>query len=567
MSRTPYKATGCFHAVRLLSLAITTSILLTGCAAIEPTSDTEWAPGGELVIPTDDVPASLAPCEVCEDESPEDAPDCGSTDIDADGVMDGCDSNLNDGPKGDADGDGVSNANEQCPGYDDATDNDGDGTPDGCDDDLQDGPQGDADGDGVDNTNDQCEGHDDFFESDGDGTVDGCDDDLRDGPEGDADGDGVNNANDQCQGHDDQVDQDGDGVIDGCDGNPNDGPNADADGDGVSNQHDACPGHNDGIDNDGDGVADGCDADPHDGPLGDADGDGVNNADDAFPNDPEESQDTDGDGVGDNGDLCPGEDDTIDDDGNGTPDCTQAPETFEPEGTNQPCDSLRVVTPDHTDPTGLALGWNLRVLRVAIVADPTFVAAHPSDWEALLTDLVLDANAYYEPQLGLRLEPVLVDALPPGSLDINATADELFNTLRGFMNTYHAGVERDYNALILGADYVGSVAGQVDCVTGAYHPDTAYLYSEYDAPRNRSSGLFFKDIPLKVFMHETAHLLAAHHHYTNCGEALTRFDTQDALAVCGVMINDIGLASFQFSPTNRLIMRSFVEEHDVGEAI
>ncbi|WP_372683445.1 choice-of-anchor U domain-containing protein, partial [Desulfosarcina sp.] len=72
-------------------------------------------------------------------------------------------------PMTDTDGDGVADANDQCPGYDDATDLDADGVPDGCDD---------SDGDGL---SDAVEGSED---TDRDGTPDYMD--------MDADGDGVN---------------------------------------------------------------------------------------------------------------------------------------------------------------------------------------------------------------------------------------------------------------------------------------------------------------------------------------------------------------------------------------
>ncbi len=60
-------------------------------------------------------------------------------------------------PLGDADGDGVCDPDDICPGSDDTVDTDGDGVPDGCD---------------------QCEGWDDTVDTDGDGVPDGCDADC-----------------------------------------------------------------------------------------------------------------------------------------------------------------------------------------------------------------------------------------------------------------------------------------------------------------------------------------------------------------------------------------------------
>ncbi len=99
----------------------------------------------------------------------------------------------------DADGDGVADHCDICPGYDDNLDGDGDGVPDGCD---------------------ICPGYDDAIDSDDDGVPDGCDccpggDDALD-----SDGDGVPDACDICEGFDDSADADEDGVPDGCDQDP-----------------------------------------------------------------------------------------------------------------------------------------------------------------------------------------------------------------------------------------------------------------------------------------------------------------------------------------------------------
>ncbi len=119
----------------------------------------------------------------------------------------------------DADGDGVPDGQDVCPGFDDSADADGDGVPDGCD---------------------ACEGFPDGVDSDGDGVADGCDlcAGFDDGE--DADGDGIPDECDVCTGSNDLIDRDGDGVPDGCD---------------------ACPGFDDDSDADGDGIADGCDFD------------------------------------------------------------------------------------------------------------------------------------------------------------------------------------------------------------------------------------------------------------------------------------------------------------------
>ena len=91
----------------------------------------------------------------------------------------------------DADGDGVPDGCDICPGFDDLVDSDGDGVPDGCDvcpgadDNL------DADGDGVPNATD-------LFPNDPTESADLDGDGIGDNADPDRDGDGVRDADDRC---------------------------------------------------------------------------------------------------------------------------------------------------------------------------------------------------------------------------------------------------------------------------------------------------------------------------------------------------------------------------------
>jgi len=178
----------------------------------------------------------------------------------------------------DSDGDGVCDADDNCPN---------DPNP------LQENGDGDADGDAC----DACpiDANDD---SDGDGVCDSddvCPNDLND----DSDGDGICDSDDACP-DDATNDTDGDGLCNKDDPCPNDFNN-DSDGDGVCDSQDNCPADNP-DDSDGDGVCDSDDACPNDNPD-DADNDGLCDSDDNFPTDPD--NDADKDGISGDIDNCP----------------------------------------------------------------------------------------------------------------------------------------------------------------------------------------------------------------------------------------------------------------------
>jgi PKD repeat protein len=155
-------------------------------------------------------------------------------DLDRDGVGNECDA--------DRDGDGADNAADAFP--DDPSewaDSDGDRVGDNRDA-FPDDPseQFDSDRDGVGDNADRCAGSDDRADADRDGIPDGCDlcPTAPGGCEGDVDGDNVGDAADNCpdKANPEQRDQDGDRRGDPCDN--------DRDGDGYSNGREKALGFN-----------------------------------------------------------------------------------------------------------------------------------------------------------------------------------------------------------------------------------------------------------------------------------------------------------------------------------
>ena len=266
----------------------------------------------------------------------------------------------------DSDNDGVCDAEDQCPGQDDAligtSCDDGDACTTGDVYDANCGCSGtfaDADNDGVCDANDQCPGSDDALIGtacdDGDACTTGDVYDANCGCSGtftDSDNDGVCDANDQCPGQDDALIgtacDDGNACTTGDIYDANCGCSGtliDSDNDGVCDADDQCPGLDDALIgtacNDGDPCTTGDVYDANCGCSGtyaDSDNDGVCDAEDQCPGQDDALIgtacddgnacttgdvydancgctgtliDSDNDGVCDADDQCPGQDDAL----------------------------------------------------------------------------------------------------------------------------------------------------------------------------------------------------------------------------------------------------------------
>ncbi len=305
----------------------------------------------------------------------------------------------------DADGDGVTDAEDNCPNTTNAdqADSDADGIGDACEDD--------GDGDGWPDATDNCPtvANANQADHDTDGIGDVCDDDddndgIADGADNcpltpntaqvDTDGDGFGDACDNCSIYNpDQADENHNGIGDACD---------DADGDGYANALDNCPytPNADQADADLNGIGDACQ---------DGDGDGVIDIADNCPSVLNNAQaDLDGDG---DGDACDSDMDgdglpntweftysldawasTGDNGAAGDPDGDGFSNWFELVADTNPRDSHSLLDADPVTarPNGLTLEFNSSMARIYTLQYTDSV--HPPQWTNVTDQVSIPGN-------------------------------------------------------------------------------------------------------------------------------------------------------------------------------
>lgn len=101
-----------------------------------------------------------------------------------------------------------------------------------------------------------------------------------------------------------------------------------------------------------------------------------------------------------------------------------------------------------------------------------------------------------------------------------------------------------------------AIAGMADCIGGIRFPFRAFAVGEaHETPPYDVPVAIGRSIPGKILAHEIGHLLGAHHHAANCGEAVPAAVLERSTDLCTLMFNDIGLVSLRFSTPNRVVVR------------
>lgn len=151
----------------------------------------------------------------------------------------------------------------------------------------------------------------------------------------------------------------------------------------------------------------------------------------------------------------------------------------------------------------------------------------------------------------LREARVLVGGQRPADVDVVyvMTNKDLFTFADADADGKPDEDERDY-----------SVAGKAACIGGARFDAEAFAIGEHEirAEDQLLVASRLGDFTAKVAAHEIGHLLGAHHHYANCHEGLAKEVAAGGnidAGPCTLMINDVSLATLQFSTVDSVVVR------------
>lgn len=114
-------------------------------------------------------------------------------------------------------------------------------------------------------------------------------------------------------------------------------------------------------------------------------------------------------------------------------------------------------------------------------------------------------------------------------------------------------------------DLGNAVAGLADCIGGVALPDRAFAVGETDVLVEGEGGLpvgpvaFYKDLTAKIAAHEVGHLMGGHHHYQECGTAVTVAVGRGEVGPCTLMTNAVDFQTLPFSTLNGAVVRGHAE--------
>ena len=112
---------------------------------------------------------------------------------------------------------------------------------------------------------------------------------------------------------------------------------------------------------------------------------------------------------------------------------------------------------------------------------------------------------------------------------------------------------------------ITDAAGKVDCIGGIRYPTRAFGVGYYRNDEEYSDEIgpltVLKYRTAKVATHEIAHLLGAHHHYSNCAEGDHADPSDDVGGECTVMTPDVFFVSMKFGTLESVVVRGHAVEY------
>ena len=168
------------------------------------------------------------------------------------------------------------------------------------------------------------------------------------------------------------------------------------------------------------------------------------------------------------------------------------------------------------------------------------------------------AQSVYEP-IGIRLRPNFTTTRTESD-DADALMIELKSLFAGtrppWAHVVYLMTKRD-----VASDGDKGYAGRADCIGGVAFDEGAFAFGEADTRDENYFGplQFFMHNPAKIVGHEVAHLLGAHHQYSECvtGNAEAPMESSP----CTLMFTDVSFASLSLSSPNQAIVRGHAMKH------
>jgi len=213
------------------------------------------------------------------------------------------------------------------------------------------------------------------------------------------------------------------------------------------------------------------------------------------------------------------------------------------------------------NPAGLTLGWPTRTLDVAFAVDEAFVDRF-DDWQGKALEFVNRIDGFY--QAAGDLEVAVADLHAHAGALNESTTGEALSASADHYDAAHPDLDRESVHLFAGHEY-SNAAGQAECIGAAGNTELAYSTGEALHEGTIGFGPFewFPMTTEKIAAHEIGHILSGHHHYANCAERAPTYEPMNTFSACTLMINDVGLASLEFSTMNTLVTRGWSDAEDL----